>query len=77
MASNFYDKHLPDYTDLDNETGGCPGFRLCINENDGGIGISMQPISDSLDPLRTVNSSDLNEERTEWYAFLGGMAGRC
>lgn len=49
MASNYYDKHLPDYGDLDNRTGNCPGFRLGVRENDGGIGIDMGPVADSVD----------------------------
>jgi len=49
MASNFYDYHLPDYCDLDNKTGQCPGFRFGIRENDGGIGIDMGPVKDDVD----------------------------
>lgn len=49
MASNFYDKHLPDYGDLDNVTETAPGFRFGIRENDGAIGIYMGPITDDLD----------------------------
>jgi hypothetical protein len=49
MASNFYDKHLPDYGDLDNTTGKCPGFRFGVRENDGGVGIDMGPINDDYD----------------------------
>ena len=49
MASKFYDKHLPDYCDLDNKTRNCPGFRLGVCENDGGIKIDMGPITDDVD----------------------------
>lgn len=43
MASYFYDKHVPDYRDIDNKTGKAPGFRISICENDCGIGLSMEP----------------------------------
>ncbi|MGD1046913.1 MAG: hypothetical protein ABR936_16535 [Bacteroidota bacterium] len=49
MASLFYSKHLPDYGDLDNSTGTCPGYLFLIRENDGGIGISMGPINEDPD----------------------------
>ncbi len=49
MASNFYDKDLPDYGDLDNQTGHCPGYKLGVRENDGGIGIYMGPVNDDPD----------------------------
>ena len=35
MASNFHDEDLPDYTDLDNQTGKAPGFTFGVRENDG------------------------------------------
>ena len=43
MASNFYHYILPDYGDLDNDTGECPGYVFGIRENDGGIGLYMYP----------------------------------
>ena len=43
MASNFYHYILPDYGDLDNDTGRCPGYFFGIRENDGGIGLYMYP----------------------------------
>jgi len=49
MASNFYDRILPDYGDLDNETGRCPGFTLGVRENDGGIGLYMGPSKEDPD----------------------------
>ncbi len=49
MASNFYDKRIPDYGDLDNKTKTCPGFRFGVRENDGGIGIYMGPANDDVD----------------------------
>lgn len=64
MASNFYDKHLPDYTDLDNETGSAPGYCFGIRENDGGIGIYMGPINDDPDG-DTFYSAFLNVSEAE------------
>lgn len=58
MATNFYDRHLPDYGDLDNDTTNCPGFRFGVRENDGGIGIYMGPVNDDFDG------------DTFWRAFL-------
>ena len=49
MASNFYDKHLPDYEDLDNTTKNHPGYQFGVRENDGGIGIYMGPVNDDFD----------------------------
>lgn len=49
MASNFYDKNLPDYTDLHNDSGKCLGFRFGVRENDGGIGLDMGPATDNVD----------------------------
>ena len=49
MASNFYDKNLPDYGDLDNDTKNHPGFTFGVRENDGGIGIYMGPVTDNPD----------------------------
>jgi hypothetical protein len=41
MSSIFYSKRLPDYGDLDNDTGQRPGYRVYILENDGGIALQM------------------------------------
>lgn len=43
MASNFYHYILPDYGDLDNDTGNHPGFVFGVRENDGGVGLYMYP----------------------------------
>lgn len=43
MASKFYGKLLPDYTDLDNATGTASGYQVYIVENDGGIGLKVLP----------------------------------
>lgn len=64
MASNFYDKNLPDYGDLDNGTGTCPGFRFGVRENDGGIGIDMGPVKDNVDG-DTFYRGFLNVEEAE------------
>ena len=39
MASNFYSKIVPDYRDLDNQTGERPALLVEIVENDGGVGL--------------------------------------
>ncbi len=44
MASNTYQEDFPDYTDPKNKTGTSPGFRLDVVENDGIVGLSLQPI---------------------------------
>jgi hypothetical protein len=49
MASQFYDKHLPDYGDLDNGTGKCPGFTFGVLENDGGVGLYMGLVDEDYD----------------------------
>jgi hypothetical protein len=49
MASCFYDEHVMDYGDLENVTGRCPGYRLRVLENDGGISVQMGPIKNDPD----------------------------
>jgi len=44
-ASFSYDQVLPDYGDLDNQTGNCPGHRVAIAEKDGGVWIEFNPIA--------------------------------
>lgn len=46
MASITYKKLLPDYGDLDNGTGKCPGYRVYISEKDGSIGLAIQHASE-------------------------------
>lgn len=55
MASCMYSKLFPDYSDLDNDSGERPGFRLFIIENDGGISIQMQNAKDPIES-DTANS---------------------
>jgi len=64
MASNIYDKNLPDYGDLDNETGERPGFTFGVRENDGGIGIYMGPVGDNFDG-DTFYSAFLNPDEAD------------
>jgi hypothetical protein len=52
MAMNFYHHTLPDYRDLDNQTGQCPGFFFGVRENEGGIGLYMYPANTSGDDER-------------------------
>jgi hypothetical protein len=49
MASNVYSKLLPNYDDLDNESGTAPGYRVYILEKDGGI--SLQVIHANENPI--------------------------
>jgi hypothetical protein len=68
MASNFYDKHLPDYGDLDNQTGNCPGFAFGVRENDGGIGLYVGPIADGFDG-DTFYRAFLNPDEADELAY--------
>lgn len=43
MASTFYNELLPDYEDLENRTGERPGFEVNVVEQDGGIGLLLNP----------------------------------
>lgn len=54
MASKFYGKLLPDYGDLDNDTGTAPGYRVYVTENDGGV--SLQLIHADKDPVTEAGS---------------------
>lgn len=55
-GSCTYSKHLPDYRDLDNNSGECPGYKVWILEKDGGVSIQMQDASDksNSDTLKDV-----------------------
>jgi len=70
MASLMYAKLLPDYGDLDNKTGTCPGYRVYILENDGGV--SLQMMHPSEDPSSGKSESVfLNVEEAE--ELLNGL----
>lgn len=43
MTSLMYKDQLPDWGDLENTTGDHPGYRLYVEENDGWVGVSLQP----------------------------------
>ena len=46
MSRETYRKLLPDVGDLDNETGNCPGYKVCVFENDAGVWIDMTHASE-------------------------------
>lgn len=54
MGSCMYSKLLPDNGDLDNQTGNCPGYRVYVCENDGGVELSM--VHASQDPCTNPGS---------------------
>ena len=43
MASNFFRQVFPDYEDLENSTGQHPGFEVAVVEQDGGVGLLIDP----------------------------------
>jgi hypothetical protein len=51
----FYSKLLPDYGDLDNDTGQRPGYRVYIREREGGIGLQM--VHANRDPITEEGSA--------------------
>lgn len=55
MGNKFYGKLLPDLGDLDNETKTAPGYRVYINEKDGGVSLQMIHATD--DPVTTLGSA--------------------
>ena len=64
MGSCMYGKLLPDNGDLDNQTVNCPGYRVYVCENDGGVEVSM--IHASQDPVTTPGSQVfMNVEEAE------------
>lgn len=69
-GSCTYSKHLPDYRDLDNKSGKCPGYKVWILEKDDGISIQMQDASDESDS-DTLKSVFLNVEEAK--EFKRGM----
>jgi hypothetical protein len=43
MGLNFsYDQVLPDYGDINNDTGDCPGYRVAVSEVDAGVVLEME-----------------------------------
>ena len=43
MGFNFsYDRILPDYGDINNDTGICPGYRVAVAERDAAITLEME-----------------------------------
>jgi len=45
MASNFFRQVFPDYEDLENNSRQRPGFEVSVVEQDGGVGLMMDPQS--------------------------------
>lgn len=70
MASCMYSKILPDYSDLDNDSGERPGFRLFIIENDGGISIQMQ---NAKDPIESDTANSVYMTVKEAKELLTGL----
>lgn len=66
-GSCTYSKHLPDYRDLDNSSGECPGYKVWILEKDGGVSIQMQDASDKSDS-DTLKGIFLNVEEAKEFA---------
>lgn len=66
-GSCTYSKHLPDYRDLDNDSGDCPGYKVYVLEKDGGVSIQMQDASDESDS-DTLKSVFLNVEEAKEFA---------
>jgi len=64
MASIMYGKLLPDYGDLDNGSGDCPGYRLYILENDGGIALELMNANEESSTGK-ANSVFLNVSEAE------------
>lgn len=48
-GSQTYSKKLPDITDLDNDSGEKPGYKVFVLERDGGVSIQMQDVDDKSD----------------------------
>ncbi len=65
MASNKYQEDLPDYRDLENQSGRRPGYTLMILENDGGVGIHMWPVNEDYDKTDGLHAVYLSAEQAE------------
>lgn len=63
-GSCTYSKHLPDYRDLDNNSGKRPGYKVWVIEKDGGVSIQMQDTSDESDS-DTLKSIFLNVDEAK------------
>ena len=63
-GSCTYSKHLPDYRDLDNNSGKRPGYKVWVIEKDGGVSIQMQDTSDESDSY-TLKSIFLNVDEAK------------
>ena len=77
MASKMYGKLLPDYGDLDNKTKTCPGYRLFVLENDGGVSVQLIHADENPSTARG-HSVFLNvKEARELIAGLEEAVGRA
>lgn len=61
MASCVYSKILPDYSDLDNDSGKRPGYKVYVVENDGGVSVQVQNADDNGDS-ETLKAVFMNKE---------------
>ena len=66
MGGNLtYSKKLPDYKDLDNNSGNCFGYKIYILEKDGGISVQIQNAGEPSEQSETVKAVFMNVEEAE------------
>lgn len=69
-GSLTYNKILPDYTDLDNNSGAKPGYKVSVLEKDGGVSVQLQNSDDESDE-KTLKAVFMNV--TEANEFMAGI----
>lgn len=69
-GSLTYNKILPDYTDLDNNSGAKPGYKVSVLEKDGGVSVQLQNSDDKSDE-KTLKAVFMNV--TEANEFMAGI----
>ncbi|MFC1498048.1 hypothetical protein ACFLS1_06225 [Verrucomicrobiota bacterium] len=69
MSESTFLREVPDLKDIENRTGECPGYSVCILKDDTFVGISLTPIADD-DPMKIAGIA-LSRENAN--AFLAGL----
>ena len=68
-GSVTYSKQLPDFSDLDNDSGVKPGYKVYILERDGGVSLLMKDADEPNDKDETLKSVFMNVDEAKIMAL--------
>jgi len=69
MSKSTFVRDIPDFKDIQNQTGRCPGFSTRIHTDDAYVGLTLTPIGEP-DPMKTAG---IALSRDDALAFLKGF----